>query len=126
MWIYLVAAFVLKALVAVYLWGDKLTEACYQAALHVRSLEGRPFTPAESSAERAGLKVASNLPLGVPILGSLGVMIWPDAALPRSGKFAGAEPFRQQVRRLSTRAFLLDAGILLTAVLYFLYLGRVS
>ena len=121
---YLAAAFVLKALLAVYLWGGKLTEVCYQAAVRVRAVEGKPFTPAESSVERAALKVSATIPMGVPLLGSLGVTIWPGAAPPRSGKFAGAEAFRQQVRQLSTRSFLLDVCILLIATLYFLHAAR--
>jgi hypothetical protein len=116
----LAAVLVLKAVLVVYPRADKLTEVCHQA-VHVRALDGKPFTPAEVSAERAALKVSSAIPLRVPILGSLGVMIWTGAPLPRNGNFPGAESFRRQVRQLSTRSLLLDVLILLAAIAHFLH-----
>jgi len=76
--------------------------------------------PAESSVERAARKASATLLMALPIVGCLGVMSWPRAALPRSGKFDGAEPFRHQVRQLAIRAFLPDVVILLIAILSFL------
>lgn len=117
----LLGAFFLKAVVALFLWADKLSNVCYEASVHVRALEGKPFTPGESAAQRVAMKVSARFAMAVPIIGCLGVMGWPNVALPRSGKFEGAESFREQVRQICFHAFLPDLAIFLSAILYFLY-----
>jgi hypothetical protein len=119
----LLGAFLLKSVIAVALWADKLASVSYEAALRVRSLEGRPLTPGEDFLERAAMRTSSRFAMSIPVIGCFWVMAWPNVALPRRGKFDGAEAYRQQVRQICFRAFLPDAMIILAALLYLAYLS---
>lgn len=114
-------AFLVKGVVAVYVWADKLGAIGYQATLHVRALEGKPLTPAEDSLQRGAMIASARFAMGLPVIGCLLVLGWPNASLPRGGKFDGAETFRQQVRQVCFHASLPDLMIAVIALLYWGY-----
>ena len=103
--------FVVKSAIAAVVWSGELGDICYKAALHVRALERRPFTPAEDKFQRAAMKQSAWFVLALPVVGSLCATLWPGIALPRGGNFDGAESFRGQVRRICARALLLDVPL---------------
>jgi hypothetical protein len=102
-------------------WSGELGAVCYKASLHVRALERRPYTPAEDKLQRFAMKRSAWFALGLALIGSLCTTIWPGIALPRSGNFDGAVPFRNQVRRICARVSLLDVPLVLFSTLYVFY-----
>ncbi len=118
----LIGAFLVKSLVAILVWSGRLTEVSYQAVLHVRRLEGKPFTSGEDALEKQALKSSSIFALGLPVLGCLAVTMWPNAALPLKGRFEGAENFRRQVREICWRAFIPDVAIAVGGFVYWTFI----
>ena len=117
----IIIAFIVKSVISAMVWSGELGDVCYQASLHLRAVERRPYTPAEDKLQRFAMKRSAWFALGLPLIGSLCTTIWPGIALPRSGNFEGAESFRNQVRRICVRASLWDVPLVLLSTLYVLY-----